>query len=267
MGERRMGLRRRLWVVGLAILTLYLVQLVNMLGLRGDLTRFGIRPRELSSLASIPVAPFIHEGFGHLAANTVPLFALGFLVCFRSLGSLAFVTLAVTLVSGLATWFLGRGGPQVGADGLVFGYFGFLLTAAVVERSPSRAAVVRGADHGVVTDAFTAEAFRDDAENDRARRIRPMLQRASRVRALLRKSPPSSPGGSPKRGSTLQAMPGLSHGSRRTRDTSNGGGKAGSWIGGAATSPGAKCEASGPTIVPPQPAKSAITRSAGSRAS
>ena len=136
MGERRMGLRRRLWVVGLAILTLYLVQLVNMLGLLGDLTRFGIRPRELSSLASIPVAPFIHEGFGHLAANTVPLFALGFLVCFRSLGSLAFVTLAVTLVSGLATWFLGRGGPQVGADGLVFGYFGFLLTAAVVERSP-----------------------------------------------------------------------------------------------------------------------------------
>jgi membrane associated rhomboid family serine protease len=40
------------------------------------------------------------------------------------------------LVGGIGTWFFGGVGTNhIGASGLVFGYFGFLLARAIVERS------------------------------------------------------------------------------------------------------------------------------------
>ena len=46
----------------------------------GDLDMYGIRPRTWAGLRHIFVAPFLHGGFGHLFANTVPFLILG-LVC------------------------------------------------------------------------------------------------------------------------------------------------------------------------------------------
>ncbi|ACY15975.1 carcinine hydrolase/isopenicillin-N N-acyltransferase family protein [Haliangium ochraceum] len=59
---------------------------------------------------------------------------------------------------------------------------------AVVERSRGRTAVRKG-EGGVVTDVFTSDAFADDPENDRARRVRPADMRARRAAALLAKRP------------------------------------------------------------------------------
>ena len=39
--------------------------------------RWGIRPRTIRGLAGIPLAPFLHSGFGHLFANTIPFLVLG----------------------------------------------------------------------------------------------------------------------------------------------------------------------------------------------
>ncbi|MCG8424060.1 MAG: C45 family autoproteolytic acyltransferase/hydrolase [Proteobacteria bacterium] len=58
---------------------------------------------------------------------------------------------------------------------------------AVVERSPTRFAVARDMQPCAVTDILTADPFEDDADNDRARRIRPASMRRKRVRALLRR--------------------------------------------------------------------------------
>ena len=132
----RLGLKKRLVRIALAVASLWVLQLVDTLQIWGDLARFGIVPRTVDGLRGIPFAPFLHEGFGHLATNTLPLFALAALVSLRGMGSLATVTLLVTVASGFATWALARGGaPHLGASGLVFGYLGFLLTAGIVERS------------------------------------------------------------------------------------------------------------------------------------
>ena len=66
-----------------------------------DFNRFGIHPRSFVGLFSIPFAPFLHGGFGHLFSNIIPLFVLGVLL--RSFGRYLFIssTIAMILLSGL----------------------------------------------------------------------------------------------------------------------------------------------------------------------
>ncbi|MFD9816770.1 rhomboid family intramembrane serine protease [Streptomyces sp. NPDC059080] len=101
------------------------------------LDTFGIRPRELSELADIVPAAFLHFGFGHLAANTLPLFVLGFLAALRT-GVRRFVAAValITVVSGLGVWLTAAPySNTAGASGVVFGILGFLLVRGFTDRS------------------------------------------------------------------------------------------------------------------------------------
>lgn len=60
---------------------------------------------------------------------------------------------------------------------------------AVVERSPTKAAVIRDPNVLVVTDVLAAEQFGEDPDNDRAERTLPSSMRARRVKQLLRERP------------------------------------------------------------------------------
>jgi len=95
----------------------------------------GIVPRTLSGLWGILFAPWLHGGFAHLAANTVPFLTLGFLVIVRGLATFVGVTLLVTIVGGLGVWLFGASGYHIGASGLIFGYIGYLLARGYFERS------------------------------------------------------------------------------------------------------------------------------------
>ncbi|MEV5594750.1 rhomboid family intramembrane serine protease [Streptomyces sp. NPDC052496] len=102
------------------------------------LDTFGIRPRELSELADVLPAAFIHFGFDHLTANTLPLLLLGFLAAFRGgLRRFAGVALLITLTSGLGVWLTAPAGSNTaGASGVVFGLFGYLLIRGFTDRKP-----------------------------------------------------------------------------------------------------------------------------------
>lgn len=99
-----------------------------------DFNRFGIHPRSLLGLLGIPLSPFLHDGFAHLFSNIVPLFALGVLL--RSFGRHLFIraTIAMILLSGLLTWLLSSG-IVVGASGLVFAYWTYLITTAIHQKT------------------------------------------------------------------------------------------------------------------------------------
>jgi hypothetical protein len=86
---------------------------------------------------------------------------------------------AVTLIEGT---------PTLGAAAFVIvdGQRGHW---AVVERSPTRAGVRRDPAEPAVGDVLTSQAFADDPENDRARRISPSQRRLQRVLRLLREPP------------------------------------------------------------------------------
>ncbi|MFE5921518.1 rhomboid family intramembrane serine protease [Streptomyces sp. NPDC002285] len=98
---------------------------------------FGITPRDSSELVDVAPAAFIHFGFGHLAANTVPLLVLGFLAALAGLRRFLLVCALIILVDGLGVWLMAPAHTNTaGASGVIFGFFGFLLVTGFVERRP-----------------------------------------------------------------------------------------------------------------------------------
>jgi membrane associated rhomboid family serine protease len=110
------------------------VQVINFLsGQR--LSRWGIVPRTASGLVGIVLAPLLHNGFGHLLANTIPLLVLSILLL--SFGGQTFITVSIfiSLLGGLVVWLLASRGAHVGASGLIFGQFGYLLTYGLLAQT------------------------------------------------------------------------------------------------------------------------------------
>lgn len=98
---------------------------------------FGIVPRVPSELVDVVPAAFVHFGFAHVAANSVPLLVLGFLAALGGIRRFAAVCALVIVADGLGVWLISPSGTNTaGASGLIFGLFGFLLVTGFVERRP-----------------------------------------------------------------------------------------------------------------------------------
>ncbi|MFE6944657.1 rhomboid family intramembrane serine protease [Streptomyces chartreusis] len=98
---------------------------------------FGIVPRTPSELVDVVPAAFIHFGFAHVAANSVPLLVLGFLAALGGIRRFAAVCALIVVADGLGVWLISPSGTNTaGASGLIFGLFGFLLVTGFVERRP-----------------------------------------------------------------------------------------------------------------------------------
>ena len=119
----------------LTILALmWVVEAVDFI-LGGALNAFGIRPRTIEGLIGIVLAPFLHGDFAHLISNSIPFAVLGWLILARSRDEFWRVTSIVWVSSGVGAWLLGAANTvHIGASGVVFGYFGFLLTRAFFDR-------------------------------------------------------------------------------------------------------------------------------------
>lgn len=101
------------------------------------LDRFGIVPRTASELVDVIPASFIHFGFAHVAANSVPLLVFGFLAALSGLRRFAAVCALIIVADGLGVWLISPENTNTaGASGLIFGLFGFLLVSGFVERRP-----------------------------------------------------------------------------------------------------------------------------------
>lgn len=120
-------------VLGL-VAVLWLSEIVDYLTVI-DLDQFGIYPRRVNNLWGLTVWPFLHGDFIHLIANTIPLAVMGFFLALRGTKTFLLVSVMITLVAGLGVWIFGRPAYHIGASGLVFGYFGFLLGIAWYEKS------------------------------------------------------------------------------------------------------------------------------------
>lgn len=129
--------RDRLTLLLSMVALMWLVEVADrMLGSWFEPDQWGIVPRQWRGLWGLLTSPFLHADWGHLAANTVPFLVLGGLLLTRSMGQFLQVTVLVAGLGGLCVWLLGPGGTvHIGASGLIFGYFGFLLVAGLVEGS------------------------------------------------------------------------------------------------------------------------------------
>ncbi|MGW1026665.1 rhomboid family intramembrane serine protease [Streptomyces sp. NPDC002577] len=99
------------------------------------LDTFGITPRHLGELRDIVPAAFMHFGFGHLAANSIPLLVLGFLAALSGIRRFVGVAAVIIVTSGLGVWLTAPAhSTTAGASGVVFGLFGYLLVRGFVDR-------------------------------------------------------------------------------------------------------------------------------------
>jgi membrane associated rhomboid family serine protease len=113
----------------------WLMFVINNLLWKGQLSQYGIVPRDVGGLAGILWAPFLHGSFKHLAANTLPLLILGGIICGRSKGEFVIVSLGGILLGGGLTWIFARHASHIGASGLIFCFFGYLASLAYFQRS------------------------------------------------------------------------------------------------------------------------------------
>jgi membrane associated rhomboid family serine protease len=127
--------RKGLLVVGSFVVLLYLIEIVNTAFFHSLNRTFGLRPRSPDGILDILTFPLLHANLAHLMSNTLPLIIFGFLV-FLS-GRRVFITAlaASWLVSGLVVWLIGGASVTVGASGIVFGLFSFLLVRGFVNRN------------------------------------------------------------------------------------------------------------------------------------
>jgi membrane associated rhomboid family serine protease len=97
--------------------------------------RFGIVPRDLGHLGDIFLAPLLHFNWDHIESNSGPLFVFGFLAAYRGVRKFLMVTLVVAVTSGLAVWLFEHAHyDTVGASGLIFGYFGYVVFRGIFDR-------------------------------------------------------------------------------------------------------------------------------------
>ena len=114
---------------------------------------YGILPRNIGRLPEIFTAPFLHFSWDHIEGNSGPLFVFGLLAAYRGVGKFLGVTLLVAITSGLAVWlFQGNNQLTVGASGLIFGYFGYVLSRGLIDRNliDALAAVVMGLSYAYI---------------------------------------------------------------------------------------------------------------------
>ncbi|GAA5089398.1 rhomboid family intramembrane serine protease [Microbacterium yannicii] len=130
------GLLARIAQPLLLLAVMWVVRVLDDL-LPGDANReFGLRSWALDGLDGVLFGPGLHAGWPHLLANSLPFLVLGVLVALDGIGRFWAVTALIAVVGGLGTWiFNAPGVVTVGASGLVFGYFGYLLFRAFVAPS------------------------------------------------------------------------------------------------------------------------------------
>ena len=121
--------------VGGWLVLLWVLEALDVV-LLGALDGFGVSPRVIAELPQVLTAPFLHFGFEHLMANSLPFLALGVLARMAGRRPFWVATLASILVSGLFAWLLSAPSTvTAGASGLVFGWLAFLLVRGLFNRN------------------------------------------------------------------------------------------------------------------------------------
>lgn len=112
---------------------LIVVHVVNIV-LQYRLNHFGIQPRQLPSLWTIFIAPFLHGSVYHLANNLMGLCLFSSLYFVHSLKRYIYSSIIIIAITGALVWLFGRNATHIGASGWVFGLWSLCIATAWFER-------------------------------------------------------------------------------------------------------------------------------------
>ncbi|QNP69250.1 rhomboid family intramembrane serine protease [Streptomyces roseirectus] len=127
--------RKAFFVMFAFVAVVWAVQLANFADDYGLSREYGIVSGDAGSLPHLLSAPFLHWNWAHLESNSGPLFVFGFLAAYRGVAKFLVLSGLVALVSGAAVWlFEDDRVSTVGASGLIFGYFGYVVVRGLFDR-------------------------------------------------------------------------------------------------------------------------------------
>jgi membrane associated rhomboid family serine protease len=130
------NLRNALIVMGAFLALIWILQVANVADHYQLDQQYGILPRNVGRLGDIFTAPFLHASWAHIEGNSAPLFVLGVAAAYRGLVRFLAVSVIVAITSGLAVWLFQSGNSvTIGASGLIFGYFGYVLVRGIFDRN------------------------------------------------------------------------------------------------------------------------------------
>ena len=133
--------RTAIWIVIAMVALMWMLEVVDV-PLDHRLDRYGIEPRDPDGLDGVVAGPFLHVGFGHLIANTIPFAVMGAVIAFEGPWRLLGVTAIVVIVSGLGTWLVAPENTiHLGASGVVFGYATYLIARGLFNRRAGEIAI------------------------------------------------------------------------------------------------------------------------------
>jgi membrane associated rhomboid family serine protease len=121
------------WVVVL-IAVLTVIEVLNLLSGR-MLNQLGNIPRYVPGLKGILLGPFIHGSLQHFFSNIIPLAIFTYLMLQYGSRRYLLVSIWVIMLSGILVWLFGRSASHVGASGLIYGYFGYIVLAGFLSKS------------------------------------------------------------------------------------------------------------------------------------
>lgn len=107
---------------------LSLIEVINLLSGR-MFNQLGNIPRYVPGLKGIVLGPFLHGSLQHYFSNIIPLCIFSYLLLQYGLKRYVQITLWVIFLTGLLVWLFARPATHIGASGLVYGYFGYLVLA------------------------------------------------------------------------------------------------------------------------------------------
>lgn len=130
-------LKTQALILGGLVAIMWILEILDIFVFGGRLDIYGVLPRNIIGLRGILFMPFLHGGFPHLIANTIPFLTLGWFVMLRETSDFFIVSIVTMVVSGLGVWLIGSPGLHIGASGVIFGYLGYLLLRGYFERNIS----------------------------------------------------------------------------------------------------------------------------------
>ncbi|WP_406839399.1 rhomboid family intramembrane serine protease [Streptomyces sp. AHU1] len=127
--------RKAFFVMFGFLAVVWLVQLANYADHYALSRDYGVVSGDVTTLPDVLTAPFLHWSWAHIESNSGPLFVFGFLAAYRGVARFLGLSLLVAVTSGLVVWFFEQGDADtVGASGLVFGYFGYVVVRGIFDR-------------------------------------------------------------------------------------------------------------------------------------
>lgn len=119
---------------------LTIIEVINIATGR-SLNTFGLIPRDTSRLYGVITSPFLHGSFSHFTSNIIPLALFSLLIQQYGTRRYWLITTGIIIGTGILVWIFGRTSLHIGASGLVFGYFGFLIVAGITSREFKQLAI------------------------------------------------------------------------------------------------------------------------------